>query len=153
MKKEKRASVSVFGGPTVLTVLLILLFALFSMLALSRAQTARTLASRTGDTAKIYYEASGKAETVLAALDSAKDRPPADCGALTVVTAAGQGADQVSFDGEILSAQFDAGAQGSYVLRVKLTQASGGGTGYTILSSHLVPDDPAETDTTLPVYQ
>lgn len=153
MSKKERASASVFGGPTVLTVLLILLFALFSMLALSRAQTARTLAGRTADTAQAYYEAAGKAETVLAALDGAAAQAPASCGTLAVAAAEEQGAADASFDGSEFSARFQAGAQGSYVLRIRLQAEPNGETAYTVLSGHIVPDDPADTDTTLPVYQ
>ena len=90
---------------------------------------------------------------LLFALDGAATQAPASCGALAVAAAEEQGAADASFDGSEFSARFQAGAQGSYVLRIRLQAEPNGETAYTVLSGHIVPDDPADTDTTLPVYQ
>lgn len=154
MRKQKTTSRAVaFGGPTVLTVLIVLCFACLSVLALSRARRDETLAVRAAETVAAYYQAEGAAETVLSGLNDLCAASPARAGEAMADAARQMGA-EAAFDAQegLLSFSFDAGAQGRYTVSVRLSPADGG-TAWTLTGAHIMPDDPAETEQTLPVYQ
>lgn len=148
-QKKTQGTVS-FGGPTVLTVLIVLCFACFSLLALSRASADYRLTARAAQTVSAYYAAESRVQTVLAGLRAGE---PAEVEEQLATLAAQNGVEAtISADGAQVTLYASAGSQGVLTTEVRL-RTDGADAGWTVLSSRVVPDDPEQSSSTMPVYQ